>query len=437
MELVILGLFCGLLLGCLSAGLPMPLALTGGLVLFLLYGAKKGFSARALWDMSMEGVKTVTNILIAFMLVGMLTGLWRAGGTIPVLVSYAATLIRPGIMYLMTFLLCCLVSLLTGTAFGTAATMGVVCATMSAGLSLSPMITGGAILAGSYFGDRTSPMSSIVLLVGQITGVNIFDNIKRMTKTCLLPLALSCGLYALLGTTVSVQGEVPDLSALFSREFVMHPAALLPAAVIMVLSLCKVNVKIAMTASILTAIPVCILLQGMTVTEVLSVALAGFAASDPEVAAMVSGGGMVTMINTSLIVMISASYSGIFKHTGLLDRFKSAIAALAEATTPMTAMVITSIPASFVACNQTLSIMLTHQLCQDIVPDKDDMALSLSDSAVVIPPLVPWSIAGAVPLAGAGAPTSSILASFYLFLLPLTRVIGSLIRKKRERSIAK
>ena len=74
---------------------------------------------------------------------------------------------------------------------------------------------------------------------------------------------------------------------------------------------------------------------------------------------------------------------------------------------------------------------------EDIVPDKDDMALSLSDSAVVIPPLVPWSIAGAVPLAGAGAPTSSILASFYLFLLPLTRVIGSLIRKKRERSIAK
>jgi len=437
MEFLVLGLFCGLLIVCLSLGLPMPLALAGGLVLFLLYGAKKGFSAGELWSMSMEGVKTVTNILIAFMLVGMLTGLWRAGGTIPVLVSYATTLIRPGVFYLMTFLLCCLVSLLTGTAFGTAATMGVVCATMGSGLGLSSMITGGAILAGSYFGDRTSPMSSIVLLVGQITGVNIFDNIKRMTKTCLLPLALSCLIYAALGATVAASGPVPDLTALFSREFVMHPAALLPAAVILGLSLCKVNVKIAMTASILTAIPVCMALQGMTVSEVVRVALTGFAALDPEVAAMVSGGGVVTMINTSLIVMISASYSGIFKRTGLLDRFKSAIAALAEKTTPMTAMVITSIPASFVACNQTLSIMLTHQLCQDIVPDKEDMALDLSDSAVVIPPLVPWSIAGAVPLAGAGAPTISILASFYLYLLPLTRVAGSLIRKKRERSTAK
>ena len=432
MELLTIGLFCGLLLGCLALGLPITLALTGGLCIFLAYGAKKGFSARELWDMSMDGVKTVTNILIAFMLIGAMTGLWRAGGTIPVLVSYAATLIRPGVLYLMTFLLCCLVSLLTGTAFGTAATMGVVCATMSSGLGLSPMITGGAILAGSYFGDRTSPMSSIVLLVGQLTHVNIFDNIKRMTKTCLLPAALSCGIYAVLGAFSGVSGQVPDLSALFAREFNLHPAALLPAAVILVLSLCKVQVRIAMTASILTAIPVCILLQGMTVQEVLQVALTGFTASDPAVAAMVSGGGVTTMINTSIIVMISASYSGIFRRTGLLDRFKSAIVALANKTTPFTAMVLTAIPAAFVACNQTLAIMLTHQLCQDIEPSDSDMALDLSDSAVVIPPLVPWSIAGAVPLAGAGAPTASILASFYLYLLPLTRIAGSYLEKSRK-----
>lgn len=433
MEFLVLGLFCALLLGCLSAGLPMPLALTGGLILFLLYGLKKGFSAKALWQMSLEGVKTVTNILIAFMLVGMLTGLWRAGGTIPVLVSYAVRLIRPSIFYLMTFLLCCLVSLLTGTAFGTAATMGVVCATMGGGLGLSPMVTGGAILAGSYFGDRTSPMSSIALLVSQLTRVNLFDNIKRMTRTCLVPLALSCGIYAALGASVSATAEVPDLAALFSREFVLHPVCLLPAAVIFGLSLCKVNVRIAMSASILTSIPICLLLQDMTVGQVVQVALTGFAPLDPEVAAMVSGGGMTTMINTSLIVMISASYSGIFKRTGLLDKFKSAIAALAHKTTPFAAMFLTSIPASCVACNQTLAIMLTHQLCKEIEPDEGSLAIDLSDSAVVIPPLVPWSIAGAVPLAGAGAPTVSILASFYLYLLPLTRLAGSFLAKKRKK----
>jgi NhaC family Na+:H+ antiporter len=131
--------------------------------------------------------------------------------------------------------------------------------------------------------------------------------------------------------------------------------------------------------------------------------------------------------------MISASYSGIFKRTGLLDKFKSAIAALAHKTTPFAAMFLTSIPASCVACNQTLAIMLTHQLCKEIEPDEGSLAIDLSDSAVVIPPLVPWSIAGAVPLAGAGAPTISILASFYLYLLPLTRLAGSFLAKKRKK----
>jgi NhaC family Na+:H+ antiporter len=254
-----------------------------------------------------------------------------------------------------------------------------------------------------------------------------------MTRTCLVPLALSCGIYAALGASVSATAEVPDLAALFSREFVLHPVCLLPAAVIFGLSLCKVNVRIAMSASILTSIPICLLLQDMTVGQAVQVALTGFAPLDPEVAAMVSGGGMTTMINTSLIVMISASYSGIFKRTGLLDKFKSAIAALAHKTTPFAAMFLTSIPASCVACNQTLAIMLTHQLCKEIEPDEGSLAIDLSDSAVVIPPLVPWSIAGAVPLAGAGAPTISILASFYLYLLPLTRLAGSFLAKKRKK----
>lgn len=34
-----------------------------------------------------------------------------------------------------------------------------------------------------------------------------------------------------------------------------------------------------------------------------------------------------------------------------------------------------------------------------------------------------WSIAGAVPLATVGAPTSSILVAVFLYLLPLTRLI--------------
>ena len=63
--------------------------------------------------------------------------------------------------------------------------------------------------------------------------------------------------------------------------------------------------------------------------------------------------------------------------------------------------------------------MLTNQLCGENNPDKKEFALSLENSAVVVAPLIPWSIASAVPLAFIGAPTMSVCAAIYLYLLPV------------------
>lgn len=50
---------------------------------------------------------------------------------------------------------------------------------------------------------------------------------------------------------------------------------------------------------------------------------------------------------------------------------------------------------------------------------------------VVLAPLVPWSIAGAVPLASAGAPEQSLLAACYLYLIPLCSLVWKLLRRRR------
>lgn len=51
----------------------------------------------------------------------------------------------------------------------------------------------------------------------------------------------------------------------------------------------------------------------------------------------------------------------------------------------------------------------------------------------VIAPLIPWSIAGAVPLAAIGAPTSSVCAACYLYLLPLWSFVRELWEIKTKR----
>lgn len=423
MEWLVLGVFCGGLLLCLLFDVSILYALLAGLLLFLFYGRRKGFGWGELLKMALDGVKTVRNILITFLLIGVLTALWRAAGTIPVIVCYAAKLIRPSVFLLMTFLLNAGVSVLTGTSFGTAATMGVITATMGSVMGVPVILIGGAVLSGAFFGDRCSPVSTSALLVAELTKTSIFDNIKRMLKTALVPFLASCAVYGLLGL-LSPHGEgTLDLVALFSREFRLSLWAAVPAAVILVLSLLRVNVKLTMTASILSAVPVCLFLQHQAPLDLVRTALVGFAAGDAEVAAMLNGGGITSMLRVGAIVCLSSSYSVLFRKTGLLDQVKKAIGRLAHRTSPFFAMLMTSVLTGMIACNQSLTILLVHQLCRELRPDPADMALDMEDTAVVVAPLIPWSIAGAVPLSAVGAPGTAVLLACYLYLLPVWRLI--------------
>ena len=133
--------------------------------------------------------------------------------------------------------------------------------------------------------------------------------------------------------------------------------------------------------------------------------------------------------------MLSAAYSGIFQATGLLDTARAGIARMSRRITPFGAMLCTAVAASMIACNQTLAILRAHQLSADTEPDGPSCAIDLEHSAVVLAPLVPWSIAGAAPLASAGAPEQSLLAACYLHLIPLCSLVHSLLRQRR-RAIA-
>ena len=183
------------------------------------------------------------------------------------------------------------------------------------------------------------------------------------------------------------------------------------------------KVKPAMAASIAVSVPVCLLLQHTAPAEILRMAFTGYRAADPEVAVMLNGGGISSMLRSGGIVCISSSFSGIFRETGLLDGAKGAVEKLASRKGSYAAMLCTAAVSGVIACNQTLTIMLTSQLCGSLNKDRHGFALGLADTAVVVAPLVPWSIAGSVPLASVGAPLSGIWFACYLYLLPLWRLL--------------
>lgn len=429
MELTVLGIFCLLLILSLTFHFSILLALSGGLILFLFYGAKKGFSARELTLMTVTGVKKASNILLTMMLIGVLTALWRAAGTIPTIVSYSASLLHPSILVLMAFLLNCMVSFLTGTAFGTGATMGVICGAVASAMGASPVLSGGAILSGAFFGDRCSPVSTSMLLVSELTETEPYENIRIMLRRALVPFLVSCLIFGVLGRTAAGETAAPNLGELFSRELRLHPVTLIPAAAILLLAVFRVKVKKAMIVSICCAIPVCMLLQGFGMAELVGFTVHGFRAEHAEVGVLLNGGGVLSMIRVCSIVCISSCYAGIFEKTGLLSGIQRYVGLLAKKTNAFTAVLCTSVLTAMASCNQTLSIMLTDQLCQDLAGDNKTFASWLEDTAVVVSPLIPWSIAGSTVLYSAGMPLSGILAACYLYLLPVWGLVLS--RKKK------
>ena len=437
-------LFCLALLVCIVLRTNILYALLAGLVIFTLYGKKQGFSWKELGKMICSGVKTSASVLLVFPLIGILTAFWRACGTLPFIICCAIDLIRPEILLLMTFLLNCGVSMLTGTAFGTAATMGTICVSVGISMGMDPVLLGGAMLSGVYFGDRCSPVSTSALLVSELTETNIYDNIKRMLKTALVPFLLSCGVYAALGMVKSGSGAAGELWSLYGREMTLHWVMCLPAVLILILSVLRVNVKKAMSVSILAAVVLCIFLRHLDAVMILKTAILGYTASDAEVGAMLNGGGIISMARVALIVMISSAYSGIFRRTGLLDGLCGLVidiccgrvTALRDKTSPYASMLLTAVLASLLACNQTLTIILTHQLCAPSQKDKEEFAINLENSAVVIAALVPWSIAGATPLSTVGAPMTGMAFACFLYILPLCELVRRTAQQRAAKKTA-
>ena len=432
MEFGVLGIFCVGLVMCIITGRSIIYALLAGLVLFLLYGRNRGFSWRELWNMAFQGIYKVKNILFTFGLIGMMTALWRAAGTIPAVICYTISFIKPSVFLLMVFLLNCLISVLTGTALGTAATIGVVCSTMAGGMGISPWLTGGAVLSGVYFGDRCSPVSTSALLVAELTGTDIYQNIKTMIKSAAVPFGLSCVIYEIFSIKTAYNIQVPDMAHIFNEYFRISYLALVPAIVILLLSLLQTGVKVSMLASILTAIPVCIFVQHMEWTKIPALLVTGYHAEDAAMASMLNGGGIMSMLKVGAIVCISSSYSGIFQETGILDKIQKVVERLADRTVPFLAILVTAVVTSVVACNQTLAIMLTRQLCENTEKDQKKIAGYLEDSAVIVAPLVPWSIASAVPLSAIAAPETSVFMACFLYLLPLCTCLYDFINRKHK-----
>ena len=430
-SIVAILLFSLSLIFCLLLKYSVIYALIVGYIIFVTYGLIKGHDLKVLIKKSFEGVLTVKNILLVFILIGMITALWRASGTIAFIVYMGSKLISPSIVILLTFLLCSILSLLIGTSLGTAATMGVISVSIGKAMGINPYYLGGAVLSGIYFGDRCSPMSTSALLITELTKTNLYTNIKLMLKTSIIPFIATCLFYLFLGLKSSTSPVSIDATNIFKENYNLNIVVIVPAILIIILSLFKVNVKKTMLLSIFISFIIAMFFQKESVTSLINYCVYGFHHSNEKLNSMMKGGGILSMLNVGLIVAISSSYSGIFKETKMLVLMKKYLKEFSEKTSNYFVIFLSSIISGAIACNQSLGIILTYELCEEL-EDKQNMAIILENTIVLLAGLIPWNIAMAVPLKTVDIGLMSGLFAFYLYFLPLWNLFLGIIKEKRK-----
>ena len=103
MIFLIFALFSISLITCILFDFSILFALTFGFILFFSYGLIKGFSFYNMILFSYEGIKQIKGMLLIFVLIGMMTAIWRAAGTIPMIIELSTSFLKPSI-----FIPCCI-----------------------------------------------------------------------------------------------------------------------------------------------------------------------------------------------------------------------------------------------------------------------------------------------------------------------------------------
>ena len=428
-SVITISLFSLSLIVCLLLKISVVYALIIGYIIFISYGLIKGYKLKALIKKSFEGIMTVKNILLVFILIGMITALWRASGTIAFIVYIGSKLISPSILIFLTFLFCAVLSVLIGTSLGTAATMGVICFSIGKTMGINPYYIGGAVLSGIYFGDRCSPMSTSALLISELTKTDLYANIKLMIKTSVIPFIVTSLFYLFLGFKSTVSSVSVGVTEIFKQNYNLNIVVIIPAILIIVLSLLKINVKKTMLISIVVSFIIAIFIQKESVVSLIKYCIFGYHNSNQKLNLLMKGGGILSMLNVALIVGISSSYSGIFKETKLLVSLKEHLKVFAKKTSNYFVIFLSSIISGAIACNQSLGIILTNELSEELV-DKRERAIILENTVVLLVGLIPWNIAMDVPLKTLDVGIMSGLFAFYLYFLPLWNLFVGIIKEK-------
>ena len=180
--------------------------LLGGAVAAVVGFANK-ISYKTMLDKVADNLKSVTGAILILLFVGALAGTWLISGVIPAMIYYGLQILHPSIFLPACVIICALISLATGSSWTTSATVGIALIGIGKALGVPLGMVAGAVLSGSYFGDKLSPLSDTTNLAPAMAGADLFTHIHYMTHTTVPSIVVTLIVFIILGVGYSADGS--------------------------------------------------------------------------------------------------------------------------------------------------------------------------------------------------------------------------------------
>ena len=202
-----------------------------------------------------ENIKSTTTAILILLMVGALAGTWMISGIIPTMIYYGMQVLNPAIFLASCVIICCVISVATGSSWTTSATVGIALIGIASALDISLGMTAGAILSGAYFGDKLSPLSDTTNLAPAMAGTDLFTHIRYMTITTVPTILITLIVFIIIGLNINTTGNVDTQAILSSIDasFNINPVLFIVPLLVIILIVKKTSPLVALLIGTLLA----------------------------------------------------------------------------------------------------------------------------------------------------------------------------------------
>ncbi len=442
-------------------------ALSGANQIVLIFSAVfAGFLAwkkGVVFDEILAGIKKnlgdSLEALLILLMIGALSGAWMISGIVPTLIYYGLSFMSPSFFLPAACILCCVVSLASGSSWSTVATIGIALMGIGKSMGFSDGMIAGAIISGAYFGDKISPLSDTTNLAPLMAGTDLFKHIRYMLWTTIPTLIISLVIFAILGFQFQGGGnqDLEGIQGILASHINIHPLLLLTPVIVFVLILYRmptlpllfIGILLGVISAFMTQQELLLQLssqlypnaktvlqssyqvsiQALTAELKLLGSIANPTVQELAMIKLLTSKGMAGMLGTVWLIMCAMCFGGVMEKAGFLNRISQYLLSFVKSD----AALVTCTAGSCVffnisASDQYLAIVVPGRMFKQAYESRklapEVLSRTLEDCGTVTSVLIPWNTCGAAQSSVLGISTLSYFPyCFFNLLSPVMTLV--------------